>query len=66
VWENNFRAKLDVEHTAYGFRYAGIRKLDETSSNARVTAVVYPNITLIPSKAESARHAAGQCIRAAR
>jgi phenylpropionate dioxygenase-like ring-hydroxylating dioxygenase large terminal subunit len=50
VWENNFRAKLDVEHTAYGFRYAGIRKLDESTSNARVTAVVFPNITLIPSE----------------
>ena len=50
VWENNFRAKLEVEQTSYGFRYAGIRKLDDSSSNARVTAVVFPNITLIPSE----------------
>lgn len=50
VWESNFRAKLEIEHTAYGFRYAGIRKTGESTYNARVTAVVYPNITLIPSE----------------
>ncbi len=50
VWENNFRAKLEVEYTSYGFRYAGIRKTGDSTANVRVTAVVYPNITLIPSE----------------
>jgi phenylpropionate dioxygenase-like ring-hydroxylating dioxygenase large terminal subunit len=50
IWESNFRAKLEVEHTAYGFRYAGIRKTGENSTNVRVTAVVYPTTTMIPSE----------------
>jgi len=50
IWESNFRAKLEIEHTAYGFRYAGLRKLEDGTTNVRVTAVVYPNFTLIPSE----------------
>ena len=50
IWENNFRAKLEIDYTSYGFRYAGLRKTGENTTNARVTAVVYPNITLIPSE----------------
>lgn len=50
IWESNFRAKLEIDHTAYGFRYAGIRETGENTANVRVTAVVYPNITLIPSE----------------
>lgn len=50
IWESNFQAKLEVDYTAYGFRYAGIRKLADDHSNVRVTAVVFPNITLIPSE----------------
>ena len=50
VWETNFQAKIEVDYTAYGFRYAGIRKSSDDTFHARVTAVVYPCITLIPTE----------------
>ena len=50
AWQTTLQAKLDVEETAYGMRYAGIRQTGETSFNARVTAVAMPVFTLIPTE----------------
>jgi hypothetical protein len=49
TWESNFQAKLELEYTSYGFRYAGVRQTGE-NSNARVTPVIFPYITLIPNE----------------
>jgi phthalate 4,5-dioxygenase oxygenase subunit len=48
AWQTNLQAKLEVEYTAYGMRYAGIRETGPDSRNARVTPVVMPCFTLIP------------------
>ena len=42
-------ADVDVEHTNYGFRYAGLRKLPDGSTHTRVTIVPFPFFTFIPS-----------------
>jgi phthalate 4,5-dioxygenase len=48
AWQTNLQAKLEVELTAYGMRYAGIRETGDDSFNARVTPMVMPCFTLIP------------------
>jgi hypothetical protein len=48
AWQTTLQAKLEVEFTAYGMRYAGIRQTGEDSFNARVTPMVMPCFTLIP------------------
>jgi phenylpropionate dioxygenase-like ring-hydroxylating dioxygenase large terminal subunit len=50
VWETTFQARIEVEYTSYGFRYAGIRKSGDNTFHARITAVVYPYTTLIPTE----------------
>jgi phthalate 4,5-dioxygenase oxygenase subunit len=51
TWQTNLKAKLEVEYTSYGMRYAGIRQMDEGAFNARVTPMVMPCYTLIPFEA---------------
>jgi phenylpropionate dioxygenase-like ring-hydroxylating dioxygenase large terminal subunit len=48
TWQTNLQAKLEVEYTTYGMRYAGIRQTGEGAFNARVTPMVMPFFTLIP------------------
>ena len=48
AWTTNLQARLEVEYTAYGMRYAGIRQTGEDRFNARVTPMVMPCYTLIP------------------
>jgi phthalate 4,5-dioxygenase oxygenase subunit len=50
AWQTQLKAKLEVEYTAYGMRYAGIRQLEDGRFNARVTPVVLPFFTLIPTE----------------
>jgi phthalate 4,5-dioxygenase oxygenase subunit len=48
AWQTTLQAKLEVEYTTYGMRYAGIRQTGDDSFNARVTPMVMPCFTLIP------------------
>jgi phenylpropionate dioxygenase-like ring-hydroxylating dioxygenase large terminal subunit len=48
TWQTTLQAKLEVEYTAYGMRYAGIRETGADTFNARVTPMVMPCYTLIP------------------
>ena len=41
-------ADLDVEYTNYGLRYAGLRRLPDGSTHARVTQLPLPFFTFIP------------------
>ena len=50
AWQTNLRAKLEVEYTSYGMRYAGVRQVADDKYNARITAVVMPCWTLIPTE----------------
>jgi phthalate 4,5-dioxygenase oxygenase subunit len=46
--ERDLAPKIEFEFTAYGLRYAGVRKLGEDKQHIRVTQVLLPFITLIP------------------
>jgi phthalate 4,5-dioxygenase oxygenase subunit len=48
AWQRSLQAKLEVEFTAYGMRYAGIRQTGADTYNARVTPMIMPCYTLIP------------------
>jgi phthalate 4,5-dioxygenase len=54
AWETTLQTKLELEYTAYGFRYAGIRKTDE-GANVRITPMVFPFYTLIPNEGGRSR-----------
>jgi phthalate 4,5-dioxygenase len=41
--------RLEVEQTAYGFRYAAIRKTDDGRQNVRITPFMFPFHTYVPS-----------------
>lgn len=41
-------AGIEVEHTKYGLRYAGLRALPDGATHARITLVPLPFFTLIP------------------
>ncbi len=47
-FEKDLAPKIDVEPTAYGMRYAGLRDMGDGRMQARVTQVVHPFITFIP------------------
>jgi phthalate 4,5-dioxygenase oxygenase subunit len=46
--EKVLRAKIEVEPTAYGMRYAGLRALPDGSTHARITLAPLPFYTIIP------------------
>jgi phthalate 4,5-dioxygenase oxygenase subunit len=46
--EKDLAPKIEIEFTSYGLRYAGLRRIDEDSAHARVTAVPLPFWTVIP------------------
>ena len=48
VFEEILKVDLELEYTAYGIRYAGLREVAPGKYNARVTAIAMPVTTLIP------------------
>lgn len=46
--EQVLQAELDIEYTNYGLRYAGLRKLPDGRTHARVTVAPLPFFTIIP------------------
>ncbi|OXC76724.1 Rieske 2Fe-2S domain-containing protein [Caballeronia sordidicola] len=48
VFEEILKVDLELEYTAYGIRYAGLRETEPGKFNARVTALAMPVTTLIP------------------
>ena len=64
AWQTNLQAKLEVEFTAYGMRYAGIRRTGEDTYNARVTPMVMPCYTLIPFEVSSANKGTRRLVNA--
>lgn len=46
--EKSLHATIDVEYTKYGIRYAGLRKLPDGRTYARVTLAPLPFFTFIP------------------
>ncbi len=46
----NPRPKLDIQETAYGFRYAAIRATADGKQNVRVTPFVLPFHTCVPAR----------------
>lgn len=55
AWQTTLQAKLEVEFTAYGMRYAGIRQTGAGTYNARVTPMIMPCYTLIPFESGKAK-----------
>jgi phthalate 4,5-dioxygenase len=46
--ERLLQAKLEVEYTKYGLRYAGLRSLPDGRTHARITIAPLPFVTIIP------------------
>jgi phenylpropionate dioxygenase-like ring-hydroxylating dioxygenase large terminal subunit len=47
-FERDLAPRIEIEQTIYGMRYAGLRKMPDGQTLARVTQVIFPFMTLIP------------------